>query len=190
MVNELKNEPLENAQGASLEEMGGPAENLVRSKRAGMCDEQWEMIEFCVRLARLFGIPKSVGEIFGFVFCASAPVAFENVVAGLGISGGSASHGLRLLRQLGALKLTYVARDRRDFYVAETSARRLFAGFLHENVLHEANENRQRLRELHAKLSAEEHCDNPNLLGRVELLMDWNKQGSTAIQAVMEILGA
>jgi DNA-binding transcriptional regulator GbsR (MarR family) len=150
--------------------------------------EQWEIIEFCVRLTRLFGIPKSVGEIFGFIFSSSAPVTFDTVVASLGISNGSASQGLRFLRQVGALKLAYVARDRRDFYVAETSARRLLAGFLSENVLQEVSENRQRLVHLHAHLSAENDLRNSDLLGRVELLMNWSQQGANVLKAAMEIL--
>ena len=159
----------------------------VNGARGGISLERWAVIEFCVRLTRLFGIPKSVGEIFGFVFSSPEPVAFDTVVASLGVSNGSASHGLRLLRQLGALKLTYVARDRRDFYTAETSARRLLAGFLSENVLHEASDNKQRLVELHAKLSADHHLHPSGLLQQVEVLMGWSKQGSAALKAAMEI---
>ena len=159
----------------------------VNGPKGGISQERWAVIEFCVHLTRLFGIPKSVGEIFGFVFSSPEPVAFDTVVASLGVSNGSASHGLRLLRQLGALKLTYVARDRRDFYVAETSARRLLAGFLSENVLHEVNDNKRRLVALHAKLSADQHLHPSDLLQQVEVLMGWSKQGSTALEAAMGI---
>ena len=170
-------------------ELERSAGRVVSDAQAAVSFEQWEVIEFCVRLTRLFGIPKSVGEIFGFVFSSPSPVTFENVVASLGISNGSASHGLRFLRQLGALKLTYVARDRRDFYVAETSAGRLLAGFLSEKVLHEVSDNRQRLFNLHARLHANNDLHAADLMRRVELLMDWSKQGSTALKVAMDILG-
>lgn len=171
-----------------LTELAPPGEKGAATRGGSLSYDQWEIIEFCVRLTRLFGIPKSVGEIFGFVFSSPTPVAFENVVAALEISSGSASHGIRFLRQLGALKLTYVARDRRDFYVAETSAGRLLAGFLKENAVHEVSGNRQRLHNLHAKLNASHDLHSADLLQRVELLMDWDKQGSTALKAAMDIL--
>ena len=150
--------------------------------------ERWELIEFCVRWARVFGVSKSVGEIFGFVFSSSKPVTFEDVVTSLGLSGGSASHGLRFLRQIGALKLTYVARDRRDFYVAETSASCLLAGLWGENSVHEVGENRQRLRDLHAKLNVKNDAGATDLLRRVELMMDWSNRASDALKAALDIL--
>lgn len=136
----------------------------------------------------MFGIPKTVGEIFGFVFSSSKPVTFENVVVSLGISGGSASNGLRFLRQIGALKLTYVPRDRRDFYVSETSVSRLLAGFLGEGIVHEAGENRQRLRGLHEKLNVDNDARASDLLRRVELMMEWSNQGSNALKAALNAL--
>ncbi len=184
---ELNTENVNRSEVVACEKPGLPDTPTADIAWSGISPERWAIIEFCVRLTRLFGIPKSVGEIFGFVFSSPEPVTFDAVVSSLGVSNGSASHGLRLLRQLGALKLAYVARDRRDFYVAETSARRLLAGFLSDHVLHEVSENRRRLFDLHAKLSADQQPSSLDLLPHVNVLMDWSQQGSTALKAAMEV---
>ncbi|MBL9156018.1 MAG: hypothetical protein JNJ70_01005 [Verrucomicrobiales bacterium] len=91
-------------------------------------------VHFFVHLATTVGLPRSVGEIFGFLFAADQPIAFDEVVARLGISKGSASQGLRLLTKIGAVSQVYVPRDRRTFYVAETRMRQLFSHALQESL--------------------------------------------------------
>jgi DNA-binding transcriptional regulator GbsR (MarR family) len=93
-----------------------------------------EFVRFFVHFATTLGLPRSVGEIFGFLFAAQDPIAFDEVVARLGISKGSASQGLRLLTKIGAVSQVYVPRDRRTFYVAETRMRQLFSSALRESV--------------------------------------------------------
>lgn len=93
-----------------------------------------EIIHFFVRLATTISLPKSLGEIFGLLFASPDPVPFDDVVQRLGVSKGSASQGLRMLQKLGAVETVYVTRDRRTFYRAETSMRKLFTGFLDETI--------------------------------------------------------
>jgi HTH-type transcriptional regulator, glycine betaine synthesis regulator len=91
-------------------------------------------VRFFVHLATTVGLPRSVGEIFGLLFASADPVAFDEVVARLGISKGSASQGLRLLTQIGAVSQVYVHGDRRTFYLAETRMRQLFSKALQESL--------------------------------------------------------
>lgn len=149
---------------------------------------RWELIQLCVHVTRLLGVPRSVCEIFGFVFTSSIPVTFEDIVAGLGMSNGSASHGLRYLRRVGALSVTYLARDRRDYYVAEVSLGRLVSGYLLENVTHHLADNRERISAMRAALEAENGSDH--LTARVELLFEWNRQVCAAISLASEALVA
>lgn len=55
-------------------------------------------------LVVLLGLPKSMGEIYGFVFAAAEPPSFADIEQKLGLSKGSVSQGLRALRELGAIK--------------------------------------------------------------------------------------
>ena len=149
---------------------------------------QWELIQLCVHVTRLLAIPRSVREIFGFVFSSPSPVTFDDIVASLGISSGSASHGLRYLRRIGALSVTYVVRDRRDYFVAETSLARLFSGYLIENLTHHLADSRERIAAMRHVLESGNDLKAAHLSTRVEVLLEWNRQVSTAISAASETL--
>ena len=54
---------------------------------------------------QVFGVPKSVGQIYGLLYASPEPLSFSDIVERLEISKGSASQGLQLLRSLGAIKV-------------------------------------------------------------------------------------
>ena len=100
----------------------------------GLDPVESEFVRFFVQMATSLNLPRSIGEIFGFLFAADEPRPFDEVVARLGISKGSASHGLKFLVKIGAISQVYVPRDRRTFYEAETKMRTLFSSALNETV--------------------------------------------------------
>lgn len=155
---------------------------------APLSEVQWEMIELCVRAAKALGIPKSVGEIFGFIFSAISPVTFDDIVQGLGISSGSASHGLRFLRRLGAVKVSFYARDRRDFFQAETSFQKLVAGYLKENVFSRLGGLAERLNGLQRDVAAGVEPESRIFAERVSLLHEWNLSAGAAFTAALNTL--
>ena len=57
-----------------------------------------EVIDLFVNAVKIVGIPKSVGEIYGLLFVAPEPLPLDALVEQLQISKGSASQGLRFLR--------------------------------------------------------------------------------------------
>jgi DNA-binding transcriptional regulator GbsR (MarR family) len=95
---------------------------------------QQECINLFVHAAQILSIPRSVGEIYGLLYSSREPLAMDDVIDKLSMSKGSASQGLRWLRDIGAVRTTYVAGDRRDFFVAETELRKLAFGFLRESI--------------------------------------------------------
>lgn len=102
--------------------------------KADLASYQRESINFFVHAAQVLSVPRSVGEIYGLLYSSEKPLTMDDVVEQLSISKGSASQGLRALRDIGAVRATYVAGDRRDFFVAETELRKLAFGFLRESV--------------------------------------------------------
>ncbi|SDS46101.1 hypothetical protein [Opitutus sp. GAS368] len=62
------------------------------------------MVDFFVDAAELLGVPKSVAAIYGIVFASPAPLSFADIGSRLDISKGSVSQGLRVLREVGALR--------------------------------------------------------------------------------------
>lgn len=63
-----------------------------------------ELVAVFADLVVLLGLPKSMGEIYGFIFASSEPPTFADIEHKLGLSKGSVSQGLRALRELGAVR--------------------------------------------------------------------------------------
>ncbi len=82
--------------------------------RSGLNPVEAEFVRFFVHLATFLNLPRSVGELFGYLFAAESPRPFDEIVSALGISKGSASQGLKWLAQIGAITTVYVPRDRRN----------------------------------------------------------------------------
>jgi HTH-type transcriptional regulator, glycine betaine synthesis regulator len=94
-----------------------------------------ESIDLIVDLASAFGLPRSVAEIYGLLFVSDTLLSLEDMRERLGISIGSASQGLRLLRNLGAVVPVVKPGDRRTYYQAEVRLKVLIPGFIREQVL-------------------------------------------------------
>ena len=63
-----------------------------------------ELVAVFADLVVLLGLPKSMGEIYGFIFASAEPPTFADIEHKLGLSKGSVSQGLRALRELGAVR--------------------------------------------------------------------------------------
>jgi DNA-binding transcriptional regulator GbsR (MarR family) len=100
----------------------------------GLMPFQRECINLFVRAAQVLSIPRSVGEIYGLLYSSRDPLAMDDIIHSLEMSKGSASQGLRWLRDIGAVRTSYVPGDRRDFFEAETELRKLVFGFLRDSV--------------------------------------------------------
>lgn len=62
------------------------------------------LVDFFVNAADLLGVPKSVAAIYGIVFASPEALSFAAIEARLDISKGSVSQGLRVLKEVGALR--------------------------------------------------------------------------------------
>jgi DNA-binding transcriptional regulator GbsR (MarR family) len=144
-----------------------------------------DMIDIFVRIARLFGVSKSVGEIYGLLFISTTPVPLDYIRAKLSLSSGSASQGLRLLRTLGAVHATYVPGDRRDHFLAETGLRKITSGFLREKVVPDLMVQEEQLQRLSTLLNDIPSGHRPHIEARIQLLQSWRKQARAVLPIVM-----
>ena len=94
--------------------------NQTQSEISDELDD-WEsaVIDLFLNAANSFGLPKSYGQIYGLLFCRDESLAMDEVIKLLDISKGSASQGLRALRQLGAISSTFAHGDRKERFIAE-----------------------------------------------------------------------
>ncbi len=151
-----------------------------------------QVIDLFVGVVRLIGLPKSLGELYGLLFIATQPLTLDQLVDRLRISKGSASQGLRTLRQIGAAKVVYVPGDRRDHYVAETELKKLVAGFISGQVLPhlESGASRlDRLRALEPEAVAELDPAAAKIVGdRIEKLGHWHQRAGKLAPLVGKFL--
>jgi DNA-binding transcriptional regulator GbsR (MarR family) len=161
---------------------------------AGLTDFEHGVIDIFVRLADVLGVPKSVGEIYGLLFASAQPLAFQDIIDRLQISKGSASQGLQLLRSVGAIKLVYVAGDRRDHFVPETEMRALLTGFLRERIQPHLESGALRVKALQTLargsfFGLHDAKKARVLRDRAEKLYAWHKKGKLVIPLAVKYFG-
>ncbi len=149
------------------------------------------VIQIFVSVADLLGFARSLGEIYGLAYISLRPVHLVEVCARLQMSKGSASQGLRTLRDLGVLKPVYVAGERREFFEPEVKIRVLLYRLLSERLRPYLDRSASTLEQLkvHADLkegvSAEERKFRKE---RVALLGAWQKRVSTFLPLLQKLL--
>jgi hypothetical protein len=156
-----------------------------------------ECVAFFSEAVQVFGVPKSVGQIYGLLFASPVPLSFSDIAAGLAISKGSASQGLQLLRSLGAV-VPLAPSDStnrlsdgavaRIVYEPELSLRKLMSGVLQERVAPLAAAGRGRLARLQ-ELAAEGGKKREFFLDRVGQLENWRRRLKTVLPVLGALLG-
>ena len=148
-----------------------------------------EIIDFFVQLSRLLGQPRSLAEIYGLLFISGRPLAMDDLIARLQLSKGSASQGLKFLRNMGAVRTIYVAGDRRVHYEAVAELRNLVSRFLRDQIMPHLDGGLDRIgqiADLARQLPAEERA---RVTRRIALLQSWGKKGRKFLPVIVRLLG-
>ena len=166
-------------------------------------------------MVQVFGVPKSVGQIYGLLYASPEPLGFSDIVVRLEISKGSASQGLQLLRSLGAIRLADGLDDRershshlhfpphshsdsdshsqanasrRAAYEPELSLRKLVSGVLQERITPLAVAGADRLARLR-ELAEQDGEGNDFYLDRAKQLNAWRRRLKTVLPMLSMLLG-
>ena len=160
------------------------------SSAGKLADWEIAVIDLFLNAVQSVGLPKSLGQIYGLLFCRDQPLAMDEVIKLLGISKGSASQGLRSLRQLGAISSVYASSDRKERFLAEIRLRKLVSGFLKEQAEPHMEKGISRLEHLRKLLSAEEGVESQKRgVRRESILSGWHRQMSRLLPLVKMIVG-
>ena len=111
-------------------------------------DVEREVIAHFVDLSRALGQPRSYAELYGLLFISPRPLPMDDLVARLNISKGSASQGLKFLRDIGAVRAVELDDDRRTHYEAVAELRHLAGRFLRDQIGPQLVGNEARLERL------------------------------------------
>lgn len=157
---------------------------------AGRVLEPWEsevMILF-TSVANMFGFRKSVGTIYGYLFCQDQPLNLEAIMQDLDMSKGTVSQGLTFLRKAGAVKLTFVHGDRREHFVPEVSLKKLVAGFLRDQVYPHMESGEERICALESLVRGS-GSEVPKIIDdRIKRLRSWQRQAKLLLPIVQKFL--
>ncbi len=147
-----------------------------------------ESIDYFVSFVQIFGLPKSVGQLYGLVFVSEEPLAMDHFVTRLEISKGSVSQGLSTLKGLGAIVPVDVPGDRRDHYVADLQVSRIVNHFFTERLEPRLTNGENRLMRMidYARDSGER--ESVEAVRRLEALRKWQNRGRKAIPLIKKFL--
>jgi len=138
----------------------------------------------------MLGLPKSVGEIFGVLYCSPTPLTMYDIVDRLGISKGSASQGLKMLRTLGAVREVDYLDDRKTYFIADVELKKIVGGFIREEIRPHLQSGKEKLQLLSKEL---DHIEDPELKQfyeeRIERLGRWAKKANLVLPLLQRFLG-
>lgn len=137
----------ENAENPAAAEQGAGTASAGTASASANVLADWEIAvcEVFCRAAAMLGLRKSVGFVYGALYCAGTPLSVEELRERLQISRGSAVEALQLLRRFGAVRTVFKVGERRDFFEAETNLRKFALGALREIFIPGLEKTEQRL---------------------------------------------
>jgi len=133
-------------------------------------------------------VPKSVAAIYGICFASAEPLSFADIEQRLDVSAGSISQGLRILREVGALKPISVDRDRREFFEPDLHLRRLAVRWLEQRLQKQLASGKDRLKSVSKTIPAGRSGSAKILRSRVKTLQGWSEQASAVLPIVKTFL--
>ncbi|MDB6113223.1 MAG: hypothetical protein JWQ62_168 [Lacunisphaera sp.] len=145
------------------------------------------MVDFFVGAADLLGVPKSVAAIYGIVFASPLPVSFADIEARLDISKGSISQGLRVLRDIGALREVSAASDRAELFTPDLELRKLIQRFLELRLQQQLDAGRGRLAALGRTVPGR-NGEAEILRKRLKHLQSWHDKAHALLPVVRAFL--
>ncbi len=143
-------------------------------RQDSLSDFEVEVINYFVNLTSTLNLRKSYGEIFGLIYASPEPLCLDYIQKRLNIARGSAGPGINFLRRLGAIKTVYLPQDRRTYYVAETSLRKLATGFLQQRILPQLESGSSILDHLYQISGNADNRKNKHQRTKLKQLRNWS----------------
>ena len=151
-----------------------------------------QVVAFFVDGVRVLGLPRSIGEIYGLLYISRTPLSLDDLVQRLEISKGSASQGLRMLKNLGAVREADISGsvERRTYYEPAIELKRLVGGFIREQVRPHLESGKTKIRRLTETVTeVEDPAHKKFMIERLERLENWMRSGGRVLPLLQKILG-
>lgn len=160
---------------------------LRGSRDAAVVVFEAEVVSFFCDAADLLGVPKSVAAIYGVCFASAEPLSFVDLNERLDISMGSISQGVRVLRDVGALKVVG-SHDRREYFAPDLELRKLAARFIEQRLEKQLKAGKNRLQTMKTSIPAGPPDSARELKARLKNLENWHDKGKALVPMVKAFL--
>lgn len=144
-----------------------------------------EVLDLFVGIFDSFGMPKSMACIYGLLYCTDEALSQEEIAEQLVISAGSASQGLRLLHNLGAVHRHNPIGERLTRYSPERSMRHLLGHLINAQLRPRLNGGGERLQQIISTLPKGDH----HARQKVSTLIEWQKKADRALPLISTLFG-
>lgn len=135
-----------------------------------------ELVALFTDTAELLGIPRSMAAIYAVVFASVEPLSFGDIEERLELSKGSVSQGLRVLRDIGAVREVSAAEDRLERFAPDLEMRKLIQRFLQTRIQAHLNSSQDRLGRLGEASAALPPAERRVLSTRLRKLTGWHRR--------------
>jgi len=147
--------------------------------------EQEGVVQIFADGVKVLGLPRSVGEIYGLLYGSVEALSLDDFVIRLGVSKGTASQGLKMLRTLGAVIESADPDGRKTYYEADVELKSLVGGFIREEVRPHLDSAKGKIQDLREGLDDGDEF----MVSRVERLETWRKKASFVLPLLQKFLG-
>jgi DNA-binding transcriptional regulator GbsR (MarR family) len=181
--------------------------SLIRTEGRGGDVVAFEkaVVSFFLDAADILGVPKSVAAIYGICFASPRPLSFVDIDQRLEISQGSISQGLRVLREMGALRVVLPAefadtasrlaepkllRDarRKEFFTPDLELRKLAERWIEQRLEKQLKVGKQRLQTMKDAVPRDENGSAKELKARLKYLESWHHQSRALVPLIKTFL--
>lgn len=145
-------------------------------------------VSFFVNAADMLGVPKTVAAIYGIVFASPEPLTFADIEARLNVSKGSISQGLRVLREVGAIKEVSAPSERAERFTPDLELRRLVERFLESRLRKQLDEGGDRLAALREAIPTNNEDAAGVLRSRLQSVQDWHRKARALLPVAKTFL--
>jgi HTH-type transcriptional regulator, glycine betaine synthesis regulator len=163
------------------------------------------VVAFFLEAAELLGVPRSVAAIYGICFASPEPLSFVDINERLEISQGSISQGLRVLREMGALRVVLpaeyadasaawvkldIARDarRKEYFTPDLELRKLAERWIEQRLDRQLKAGRARLRTMKETVPPDRNGSAKELRSRLKSLETWHNQSRALVPVIKTFL--
>ena len=147
-----------------------------------------EAVEMLINFLIIIDLQKSSGEIYSLLFVSAKPLTVDGITSGLGISLGTSSQRIKLLRGLGAVKAVYSPGARRDHFTADLESSKFASIFIKEEFRPRIERALERIRHMESLLTEMPTEERQVTKERLDRLKHWLEKGERMLPCALRFL--